>query len=88
MNLFDWISGWFSPPGSPLLRLADVIQLAARHPYSQYLPYETYDEARREYGNNDHTAGYLWECRPLAFLTDKAASPDAADRSGTRPPCR
>jgi len=50
----------------------DVTQLAARVPFSQYLCYETYDPVRHEYRNAGDTYGYLWECRPLAFLTDKA----------------
>jgi len=50
----------------------DVTQLASRKPFSQYLAYEAYDKERREYRNVGGTFGYLWECRPLAFLTDKA----------------
>lgn len=72
MSAWDWLSGWFAPRSEPLIRRQDVVQLAARHSFSQYLPYETYDETRHEYGNNDGTVGYMWECRPLAFLTDKS----------------
>jgi conjugal transfer ATP-binding protein TraC len=50
----------------------DVTQLASRVPFSQYLCYEAYDPERKEYLNAGGTFGYLWECRPLAFLTDKA----------------
>lgn len=63
---------FFAPANDPLLDERDIENLAYRHPYSQYLPYLTYDEARGEYGNADDTVGYLWECRPLAFLTDKS----------------
>jgi conjugal transfer ATP-binding protein TraC len=72
MGFADIFSQWFANPADPLLRAADVEQLAARHSFSQYLCYETYDEQRREYGNAGGTVGYIWECRPLAFLTDKS----------------
>ena len=72
MSFADFFTQWFARPAEPLLREADVEQLAARHTFSQYLCYETYDETRKEYGNSGGTVGYMWECRPLAFLTDKS----------------
>ena len=68
-GLADIFSQWFANPADPLLRAADIEQLAVRHSFSQYLCYETYDARRREYGNAGGTVGYIWECRPLAFLT-------------------
>ena len=73
MSVIDRLTRWFAATDAPLLKVADITQLAARHPFSKYLPYDTYDPERREYGNTDASVGYLWECRPLAFLTDKAA---------------
>ena len=72
MTLVERLSRWFTPPEAPLLTGRDVEQLAARHAFSHYLAYETWDERRREYGLAGGTFGYLWECRPLAFLTDKS----------------
>ena len=74
MSVIDTLTRWFAAPDAPLLKVADITQLAARHPFSKYLPYDTYHPERREYGNTDASVGYLWECRPLAFLTDKGVS--------------
>jgi len=72
VNLFDRLARWFTPAEAPLITERDVEQLAARHSLSHYLAYETWNESRREYGLAGGAFGYLWECRPLAFLTDKS----------------
>ena len=72
MSLVDLLARCFARPDAPLLAERDVEQLAARHAFSQYLAYDTYDAQRREYGLAGDAFGYLWECRPLAFLTDKS----------------
>jgi conjugal transfer ATP-binding protein TraC len=50
----------------------EIESLAAREPFSKYLPYLAYDEATRLYYNTDDTYGLAWECRPLAFVGPKA----------------
>lgn len=50
----------------------EIAALAKRDPFSRYLPYRAYDEDRCEYINTDNTIGRAWECRPVAFFSDKA----------------
>lgn len=51
--------------------------LAKRDPFSKYLPYHAYNEETGEYYLHDGpteyvTTGYLWECQPLTFVSDKS----------------
>ncbi len=52
---------------------ADLEGLARREPFSRFLPYLAFDRESGEYLNADDSIGLLWECSPLAFLSDTAA---------------
>lgn len=59
------------------LEIGAIEALAKRDPFSKYLPYHAYEEESGEYflhdGPTDHvTSGYLWECQPLTFVSDKS----------------
>lgn len=53
-------------------RVAELAALVQRHPFSKYLPYRAYDATTRTYYNCDNTQGWIWECRPVAFMTEKS----------------
>lgn len=46
---------------------------AFREALSDELPWAAYDPETHQYLNTDNTAGYLWECIPLAFCSLKEA---------------
>lgn len=55
----------------------DIVGLSHRHSFSDYLPYITYRETKRdddeefkcdEFLLKDATYGYMWECNPLTFV--------------------
>lgn len=45
-----------------------------RDPYSNVLPYISYDPETGVYCNQDDTIGFLWECLPLAFAGTKTVA--------------
>lgn len=69
-RIIERASRLFEKSSEPLVEEADIVRLADRHSFSQYLCYETYDAATREYGLHGDQVGYLWECVPVAFMTD------------------
>jgi len=69
MNLFSKLL----TPEEEGMRVGDFDEITRRDHFSQWLPYLAYHSANRSYLNSDDTVGYLWECRPLSFLSDKSA---------------
>lgn len=49
------------------LTLQELESLTYRSKFSDYLPWIAYDAESHTYLNVDDTAGFLWECAPLAF---------------------
>ena len=64
----------------------EIEGLAAREPFSKYLPYLAYDDAAQLYFNTDDTYGLAWECRPLTFVGPKALESLAAMLRQEQPP--
>jgi conjugal transfer ATP-binding protein TraC len=56
----------------------EIERFARRDPFSPYLAYRAYDETEQAYHNTDNTIGYVWECKPAAFLGNSAADTLAA----------
>lgn len=52
----------------------DVVSIARRERLSQYLPYQFYDPTLKAYTTIEDTVGYIWECTPLYFATNKVLS--------------
>ena len=48
--------------------------MTERSRFSDYLPWLAYDRENKTYWNIDDTAGFLWECGPMAFAGEKTAS--------------
>ena len=59
----------FGKVGGP--KVNEYAEMARRESFSKYLPYVAYSEETRTYYNADDTTGYLWECVPLTFVSDK-----------------
>lgn len=55
------------------LRGDDYPAITRREQFSKWLPYLAYRKDEQAYLNSDDSVGYLWECRPLTFLSEKAA---------------
>lgn len=49
----------------------ELNKMSARNKFSDYLPWIAYDPKTKTYHNTDDTIGYIWECVPLAFASDK-----------------
>src|ERR1700722_2982894 len=54
-------------------RAEEVEALASRDRFSDFLPYDAYEEESQEYLNADQTVGRIWECSPLTFLSERSA---------------
>lgn len=52
-------------------KVGDYEKLYARTQFSNFLPYNAYDEDTQIYYNTDETVGWIWECSPVVFLADK-----------------
>jgi conjugal transfer ATP-binding protein TraC len=55
------------------MKTEDIKKLAERVPFSDYLPYNTYDPETKVYWNADDSAGYIWECIPQVYAGDEHA---------------
>ncbi len=53
------------------MTVAELQEMTYRNKFSDYLPWVAYDAESRTYINIDDTAGFLWECAPLAFAGEK-----------------
>jgi conjugal transfer ATP-binding protein TraC len=56
------------------MKTEEIIKLAERMSFSDYLPYRSYDPATKVYWNTDDSAGYIWECSPQVYAGDQQAS--------------
>ncbi len=53
------------------LRNADIERLAEKNPFSAFLNYNAYSDTHRVYVGADQSLGFLWECAPVAFVSEK-----------------
>lgn len=58
------------PGGLPASKLLDDVR---RDHYADYLPWIAYDPETHRYLTQETALGYIWECSPLAFLSDGMA---------------
>ena len=56
------------------MKTEEIIKLAERMSFSDYLPYRSYDPETKVYWNTDDSAGYIWECSPQVYAGDQQAS--------------
>lgn len=68
--LVDVIKSIFGISG---LTLADLENETFRNRFSDYLPWIAYSDETKAFLLNDNTAGFLFECSPLAFADQKTA---------------
>lgn len=54
--------------------VADQEKIVQRTKLSEHLPWLTYDHDNKIYYNMDDTAGYIWECSPMAFSSENTCS--------------
>ena len=59
------------PGGLPAKRLIEDVE---REQYADYLPWIAYDPDTHRYLTQETALGYIWECAPLAFLSDTLAN--------------
>lgn len=46
-------------------------QLVQRESFSKFIPYAYYDDESGEYMTRHDSYGFLWECRPVTFMSNK-----------------
>ena len=59
--------------GIPGLTYADLRNETYRKRFSEYLPWIAFDRQTKAYLCADNTAGFIFECSPLAFAGEKTA---------------
>ena len=50
---------------------SELRKLTQRDSFSKYLPYLAYSPEERTYINHDDTTGFIWECTPLVYASEK-----------------
>lgn len=50
---------------------AEIRNLSYHNKFSYYLPWIAYDDESKIYYNSDETHGFVWECMPLVFSSEK-----------------
>ncbi len=53
------------------LRKSELSRMTRRNQASKYFPYIAYDADKKLYNNNDNTVGFIWECYPLVYASEK-----------------
>jgi conjugal transfer ATP-binding protein TraC len=56
------------------MTLKEIESMTARSRFSDYLPWAAYDRETKVYLNVDNTLGFIWECSPMSFAGESAAT--------------
>jgi conjugal transfer ATP-binding protein TraC len=56
------------------MTLKELESMTDRSRFSDYLPWAAYDRETKVYLNADNTLGFIWECSPMSFAGESAAT--------------